>query len=150
MSAKEKIRTLVTVIGIMAFMVMVVDSVEGRLVIEDLLIEGGHPRDGCLEWINQGTENTTANLTIKIDGTIILQKGITSDIHWVAGFLINPHEWDYFELNETIGQHVITADIGNSSKTLEYEGWGTEIEDDDDDDDEEEEEDWLPCPCGGS
>ena len=146
MSAKEKIWTLLTVIGIMAFMVMIVNSAEGDLVIEDLLIEGGHPRDGCLEWINHGPENATANLTIKIDGTIILQKGITSDIHWVAGFLINPHEWEYFELNETIGQHVITADIGNFSKTLEYEGQRIEIEAEEEE--EEKEEDWLPCPSG--
>jgi hypothetical protein len=145
MSVKEKTLILVAVIGIVALMATIVDSVEGRLVIEDLAIEGGDPREGCLEWKNKGTENSTANLTIKIDGTIILQKEIASDIHWIAGFLINSYEWEYFEMNETIGQHLITVDIGNLSKTLEYEGEGTEIEVEE----EEEEEDWLPCPSRG-
>jgi hypothetical protein len=146
MSAKEKILTLVAVIGIVVLMVTIVDSVEGRLMIEDLEIDYGDPGDGCLTWKNHGSENATANLTIKIDGIIILHKEITSDIHWVAGFLINPYEWEYFDLNETSGQHVITANIGNSSRMLEYIGRGIKIEADGEEEDEEE--DWLPCPSG--
>jgi len=142
---KSNIKISIIICALLLMSMQTIMAIE----ISDIYIDESNPLEGCLEW--RAEQNVSANLIIAIDNITVLETYLAEDIRMVAGFPICPHGWVYFDLNESLETHTVTAvavtdGVEIASETFDYVGEGEVVEVIGVEEDGEEVIDWLPCP----
>ena len=150
MNIKEQMRFGIVLLGVFADLMAGIGVAGAQINIECVYVEDGITRFGWIHYRGTEENNTFGTLVVEIDCVEVLNTEVEARVRIIGNQTVNRYGFEYFEINETVGRHIVQVVIVSEDgeedfDSCVYEGRGKE-EEEEEVEPEEILEDWLECP----